>query len=467
MNLLNILRRKELIAGLEISDLFVRLVLLDTNKEGVKSVKALVEQPLPDGAIINGAVNDHVKFVATLKNLTGKLPIKVEYVIASIPADKIYVQNLKFPSSLVGSKLTDAIKLALDYQLPFKRETAYVDWQRIDSSEWQEFLVTAIPKEVSNGYIKDIALAGLKLVALEFHPLSILRAADLPSNQDTLVKYFSKTSSSVFAAKSGGLKFSRVVPQVIESKKDFDREVSEIADFYESEYNTSVKTVDFSALKLKKELNLAVFGKEPSRWLVASGASLRGQVPRSDDSFISLLPIGTEKAYQYQKASMFFEFISSFTIGLSVFFVLVFLGVWLFMLSIQQSSANSGGQGAIVVPPDVANAEARTRDAAQLFNTGQELIKNSPRWSLVLEEILAKTSSAVLITSFSVISPTEAISVTGISASRSELNAFREELENSDWFKEVNLPLTNLELKNNLPFAMTFKIENVERLYQY
>lgn len=435
MNLINVFTREEPIAGLEISETYLRLAIL-----GLK-----VEEALTNG----------VSKTESLKNLLKKSKTKVRYVIVSVPADNSYSRIFSFPKSLAGEKLEETMKLTVGFQLPVKLEDIYLDWEKVETKdkEKNEIFLAAMPKTTINDYINVLNAAELKPVAIELHPQSFLRVMDLENDKTVLVKMMSKTSVGIFIIKNRVLRFSRILPENFLDEAKLELEVRKITDFYESENGPIAQSIKFG---------------EPDKWLISTGAATRGLLPRSKDTLISLMPIGTEQAYEFQKAVAFIEFLSSLAVGFAIFFSAAFLAIWLLIVSVQQQTLNQLEiLSSLPLPQDTVELENKALKFNTLVNFSSDIIKTLPRWSFVIEELRLKTLPAISLTNVSLSSTSETINIIGIAKDRDQLNLFKKNLESSTLFREIILPLTNLEQEENIPFSISFKLKEPQKLYVY
>ena len=478
MNLLSLFTREEPIAGLEITDTHLRVALLelkkekDSSKKGVENlvtkVKFLAEEALPDNVVVNGSLQNTENFVKSLKNLLNKSEIKIRYVIASIPANDIYSRVFSFPKTIQGEKLEETMKLTMGFQLPLKPEDVYLDWQKLETSGQNEILLSAAFKKNINDFVFALDLAGLKTVAIEFHPISFCRALDAKNDETVLIKVRQKSSIGIFIVKNKVPLFVRVLPEQFSTKKLFDKELEKIVDFFESEKGKIGKIIDISETKIiDKFSEHPEIKKDNGKWLVSVGAALRGLTPRAEDNFISLMPIGTEQAYEYQKAIVFFEFVSNAAVGLAIFFIAAFTGVLILIMTIQQKvSKEVENIGSLPLPSDTAELENKARELNNLISATSDIVKILPRWSAILEELKTRIISGILPSSVNLPSPNGIINVSGIAQNRGQMNQFKKIMEDSSVFTEINLPLTNLEQKENIPFNMSFKLKNTIQIYE-
>lgn len=469
MNLIKLFTREEPIAGLEISDTDIRLALLEFNKEkSADEIKFLAEEPLAEGVIAEGVLKKTDEFIKAVKKLISGSPVKIRYVIASLPADNIYAHVFSFPKTIVGEKLEETIKLTIGFQLPVKPENVYLDWEKIEENKEQnEIFLAAGPKQYINDYINAIGAANLRPIAVEFHPLSLARAIDLPPEETILIKIVQRTSAGFFIIKNKILRFLRMLPGNFLEENFLKKEIRKLGDFYESENDLKVKPMNISEIKIIQSISGGEkFKENPSKWSISVGAGIRGLLPREKDTLISLMPVGTEEAYEYQKAITFSELISALTIGLSVFFSVVFILSWLLMNTIQERIVNRiENLNAIPLPANIMELEDRAKKFNRLIAATSELTKNISNWSKFFEELKSRTVPGVIINNISIPSINNTINMNGVAQNRAQLNLFKKNLTESDLFDGVNLPITNLEQKENIPFSVIFKIKDPAAFY--
>lgn len=529
MNLLSLFTREELVAGLEISDNFLRLALLKKSKipapkivkipttkaakvplpteksenqqdvstapisvENKKEVPILektevvflIEEPLEAGIIKDGIVINKESLAKSLKELFKKTNPKVKFAVVSIPAEHAYFKIFSFPKTIQEERLEETMKLTIGFQLPVVPEQVYLDWEKTEGQNQNEVFLTTMPKPVANSYIEALNLAGLRIVAVEISPLSALRSVEIKENSQFVLKIPSLSGVGIYFVKNGKIWFARFLPEKFINKKSFDDESKKLSDFFEFTGesigdpidNIGPKSIEWIELdKLKISNQMATLGEsrlnertDSSKWLVSLGAALRGLMPRHEDNLISLMPVGTEEAYEYQKMATFAEFISSISIGLSIFFSAAFLIAWIFISSIQQQTSKQiENLTALPVPEDAAILEEQTKELNDALSVSTSLINTMPKWSAVLDELKGRVISDIIIVNLSLPSPSDIFGVNGIAKNRSQLNLFKKSLEGSEMFMDINLPLANLEQKENIPFSISFRLKNPKIIYEY
>jgi hypothetical protein len=467
LNLARIFTREEPVAGLEIRDNVLRLLLLETDKKtSAIKVSFLAEEPLAAGIIVNGAVQNAVAFGKILQGLAKRFPSKVRYVVASIPSDHTYSKTFSFPKTIQGQKLEDSIKLTIGFQLPFKPEDVYLDWEKIESKDNSEIFLVAAPKTIINAYIETLNAAKLNPIAIEFYPLSFLRAVRFPSPGPVLIESTAATSSSFYVVEGGVLRFSRTVPASFVADKQLDAEKRKIMDFYEADQGKFVAALNARDLEPASVYNEARLSGTQGTWAVAIGAALRGIAPRSGDTAVSLMPVGTEQAYEYHKAIIFSQFIANLAIGISIFFSAAFAGAWLFTNSFQATTSRQlESLGSLPIPTDAAELEARATGINGLVQTFAEAQKGIPRLSVALKEIRSLAGTGILVTGLGIPSARDSITLAGIAKNRDNLDTLKKTLSESTFFADARFSGTNLAQLADIPFSATMRIANPDALY--
>ncbi|HEV8601469.1 MAG TPA: pilus assembly protein PilM [Patescibacteria group bacterium] len=467
MDILSIFTREEAIAGLEVSDNFLRLALLVTNKKKLgQQIKFLVEEPLPGNTIKNGTVVDEKAFVTALQNLLKKPPVKIHYIILSLPMDLVFNRIFSFPAAISKEKLDDSIHLISEYQLPIKKDEVYLDWEKLGAKDKNEVFLAAIPRTAVNQLINSLLKAGLKTVAVEFHPFSLLRVLDLP---ETAILISEQTSNATYTyiIQNKHLRFSRILPLEYVPATAVEAEIKRTISFFEADNGPISKILKLTeGQALEKYANPELKKPDGGKWLVSLGAAVRGVLPRAEDKLISLMPIGTERAYEYQRATAFSKFLLTLSIILGIFFGAVYTASWLLLVSIQQrTSSQVENLSTAPVPEGAGKLEAQAQNLNSLTQATSQIITTIPNWSILLTELQKTVTDGITVSSVSITGLEGNIYMVGVARTRVALNTFKKTLEDSSFLSNVNLPLTNLEQRENIPFSINFTVKEPEKLY--
>lgn len=475
MNIFNLLTKEKRVAGIEISDLVVRVAYFDhkrrVSQEDKNNLKVkdliLFETPIPPNTVSGGKVIDKDILIKILKNIWRKERLGKRHAIVSIQEDSIYSKKTSFPKTEKEEHLEQAINLTLDFQLPYKKESAYVGWEKTATSRsGEDVLLSSIPKEITDDYVLVMDQAKISMLALESHLASISRSILLEKETVTLLNKNNQNSTTFLGLKDNSLYFSRTIPfDSIPKGKNPNEELIKTKNYLEFETKKIVKELDYSNAQVRidyaKEMGLNINPKLESKWLICLGAAIRGELPDGKDEHISLLPIGTADAYEYQKLRIFITLMRNIIIGIATFFVIAFAGSYVLALSLSESFNNQDNSLSVsLISSDIILKESAIKEINDLTTITSKALSNTPNWSLLIEEINRRTVSGVIITNFKATSTSDPISINGVAKNREILNSFKKSLQESSYLKEIELPINNLELKEDIPFSITFKLKD-------
>lgn len=501
MNLLNLLTKEKRVAGIEISDSVVRiaffrpngkkkshtgihLVALDKSEKSDNKTQTettsvpppneqedelvLIEEPIAANIIADGVVVDVDLLASTLKEIWNKAKLGTDYAVVAIPDDKIYSRIFSFPKSVTEERLTEAMRLAISFQLPIKTEDAYLDWERTPGTNTtNEILLSTIPRDVAEGYVQALEKAGIKTLALESHLASIARAVRLTPGETTIFSKKTPDGATIFALRDGILRFSRTFPVHFVPEANLHNEIKKVKDAISSEAKGEIKEQDLASATVRDEYaNREEITEPKSKWLVALGSAIRAKIPEGKDNLVSLLPVGTEEAYSYQRSTTFIVLMRNLVISVSIFFVSAYLVTYVSMLSMLQKGADQVTTlSSSVVPPELAEKEKLIGEVNTITETGAKFLTQMPIWSVVLTELVARTPDGITISTFSAPNFTDRFSLVGNARNRATLTNYKKTLQESAMLSEVELPLTNLDKEESIPFSISFRLKDPSAIY--
>lgn len=197
-------------AGVDISDSSIKWILL--NPEGVgEQVQSFGEELLPEGVVVNGAIQD----VAALSSVLGRVKEKfggVHAAHASLPEEAAYVFNMQVPPRASREQILSLIEFELPDRVPLSAGSAVYDYDFIDQNG-EEIGVVVFSKEFTQKYVEVFSHAGLALISLELEARSIARAICADQLHDNVVMLvdFGRARSGIAILKHGVPIFSSTV----------------------------------------------------------------------------------------------------------------------------------------------------------------------------------------------------------------------------------------------------------------
>jgi hypothetical protein len=283
--------------------------------------------------------------------------------------------------------------------------------------------------------------------------------------------------SSLAVVMNNNAIFSQSIPNN-KLNDNLSKEAQKIINYYDWLNITIRNTIligDFKDQKIKKlplkivevETISKINGLEKDlKWFIALGAAMRGLIPRKDDQIISLMNIGTEKAYKQEKINSTTNFLISLNAALAIFFFAAFMATWSLISIIQNNYIKQ--ISSFYILPSSENSmilNEKVADFNSLIDQMSVIVQKEPLWSKVIEETKNKVVVGISINNIALSSIDGLLSITGIAINREAINALKQSFESSEIFGEVAIPLDNLGKKVDIPFSMTFRIKSPELIY--
>lgn len=464
MDLVTLFTREESVGGLHIADDAIRFCLIKKDRIARRiSVAALVEEKLENGIVENGILKNPQKLTEALRKIAAKLPEKIDYVVLSINHLNAFSKLFYFPNNVSSDKLREAMQFNVSFNIPVKIADVYIDWENIAAEKKNEILLISIPKETADSYV-DAVSPVFKPVALETHVLSLSRVVDAGAGGPAMIVERGKGYTGLFILKNKMMKIAHFIDRAL-PENDIEKEVKKLSEFYEVESEPIAASMALSDILLSKTfMGIKQIKDNPGGWAAAVGAAMRGVLPRGDDTLISLMAVGTEESYEDQKRAIFIKLLSEMTTAVAGIIAVAFIAVWLIMIGINSSLSKNLGEN-LPVPTDAVATERKVEQFNKIVSSLGDAIRQSPNWSIALEEIRARVVSGIIITDISIPSPTATISMGGIAKQRSNITEFRNSLASSTMFIDVVSPLSNLEKRTDIPFSISFKLKDPNILY--
>jgi hypothetical protein len=493
--ILALFRVRQVIGGIEVSDLILRLAYFDGNAWRLGSVR------LEPGVVEGGKIKNYEKFVLALKSLKsqvfGAREVKKSVnAIVSLSSVNIYSQVFSLPI-IEGENLNKAIELNIQMVSPMDTAQAYSGWQMVGEDKGAlrlEVLSAFIDKGVIDDTSRALLDAGFLVVAVESRALALARlvreeAEGLDPGKSYVLFNLDNSGLDFLIIRRGQLYFEYFNPwrDLADDKGQISpasfeaaivRNLHQVMNFYGQHWPDPLEGIIFSATALKdeaakvvrdnfsleiKELKLRVGENIGVEWFIALGCGLRGLKPRGKDKEISLLGIGAEEEFHRERLMSFVEFWKLLLPIAFIFLLAVFSLADLFLVRIRQSLET---QLSFNVAAE-QTAEGKTLESsARDFNRSVVLIREVQKSAfpkgLFLQEINGlAAANGVALSRFALPAPNsgQPINLSGRAASEDKIISFKNALAADPEFEDVNLPLANIRTgAEGLVFSLTFDL---------
>lgn len=463
-----------MIGGLEISDGALRIVFL--HDDGAVAYSGVV--PLPAGTVIGGLITDVVAFrTACMQLRRGIGGFRAVPVIVSLPALPVYSQVFAVPTTR-AEQLEEAARLNLRMLSPIDWETAYADWQKINTTVHSDGSVDAlgafVESSVADAYHAALQASGFLPIAIEFASLSLARALQGAVDAGMggvpcLVVNLTGDGMTLLAVQDGVPQFTEFTGWGAFSKSATNGQVTllefqsvlgaairRFLNFYRTRFHGDLRTafvVNATSNKevaewIKQEFSFEVFslggyatlGKE---WCVASGAALRGLIPRAADTFISLARVGTEDDFERNNVRRFISLWRAVTLSVLSITVVLYVALDILMIHRENTlSAELYGVGATSGNAEVAALATQATNfnvlAEKAFIANTRAIPQAD----ILRSLYVAAGTRIALTRIDLDAGIHTLMIQGTATNEQAVIAFKEILENNPRIADVSLPLS-------------------------
>lgn len=465
------LSEKVPVAGLQISDSFLQLFLIQKEESKVFILR------IPPGVIVAGRVVQKEELLKLLEQLHNFIypqrPDRLVSAVVSLPAELIYTQSFKVPY-LDEEKLEESALLNLKMTSPLPAEKAYFSWQVIEQSEENyEFLGAVVEKEIVDDFKNLLAKAKFLVVAFEFPALALSRAInrEFSSAEPVLFIHLSSDGLNFFILKNGFLTFDyfRSWRSIQGEERQITKtafeaviieETQRVINFVSSRFHEDLKQAGLIAPGFETEIKTLLEGrfglkisplvlKEKNlslNNLTAWGSALRGQIDRFQDTFINFSGISSIEQYYEEQTLRIIEFWRNLSLGVLVIFLIVFITASVFLVNVS-NQLEEQVQAFKVIPQlqEIKDLQEKAKE----FNNSVVMVKNvkasDSRWLELLERWQSLAANyQVTLDNIDVRSRSEAISMAGRAPSAETVLNFKEALSSQQEVAAVDLPLSGI-----------------------
>jgi len=218
-------RRARSMVGLDIGTSRVKLVELVARGASVELARAAVELT-PVDVIRDGKVVQPEQVAAVIKKALAAGHFRPGEVVAAIAGQGVVVRHVQFPK-MPEEELREALKWEGQKHIPFPVEDAVVDFEVIHGvadpeAASMEVMLVAAQRSIVDSHLAAIELAGLRVVAVDVQPFTVLRALRYeppgagrpPAAGNGIVAYvdIGAGTTDIVIADGEIIRFTRIVP---------------------------------------------------------------------------------------------------------------------------------------------------------------------------------------------------------------------------------------------------------------
>lgn len=146
-----------------------------------------------------------------LLTLIKRAKARAKNCVISLPSSAVFTSLIDLPE-MAEKELGGAIAFEAKKYIPLSIDEVILSWSIVSKSEGrQSVLLTAVPKQIKDRYVKLFELAGLDLDVIEIEALALIRSLIGEQQNNCVIIDIGAKSTSVNLIKSGFLQLSRSV----------------------------------------------------------------------------------------------------------------------------------------------------------------------------------------------------------------------------------------------------------------
>jgi len=447
---------------------------------------------LPPGIISGGRVQNQeslTKILSELHKRTSPKSRKNQSVILTIPITNVYVQPFVLPA-VAAENIEESAQLNMRMISPIEIDKAYYGWQQIggENLDQVEMLGAFVASDVVDGFIACVQDAGYSVAAIEFHTLSLSRAAlkagIINDKIPSLLLQVIPEGLNFSVNHLGNLFFHRFIPwssfgegekniSIDKFKGSFADEMRKIVNFYlTNRKGAEVKRMALVSSVFTKEISqvvaeyfpgVEVIVTDPKQVNPAAGAALRGLIPRSRDNEISLSPLSAAETFAKYQLANFLAVWRNILLATFGFVLLIFLSSTLILQRVAAQVSTQDPFKNIAQSDELLEYEAQ----AQKFNALVAMVSNLFADRQELNGVISKLndlsrSSSVQIVRINTSTTNSLVLVEGTAKNRGAVTAFENVLKATPQFTAVDLSLADIKTQADGTeiFSLTFRVAN-------
>ncbi|MBU2101606.1 hypothetical protein KKH05_02710 [Patescibacteria group bacterium] len=478
------------VAGLWITDGWLSYYNFGRGGEGGQ-----ISLRLPPGVVSGGKVQNRAsltKILAELYKRTAIGPSKHEQsVILTIPITNVYIQPFVLPV-VTSDDLAESAELNMKMISPIDVEKAYYDWQKIseENADQTEMIGAFVAKDVVDEFIVCVQDAGYSVAAVEFSALSIIRAAlranVIDKENPYLILSITPEGLNFSINHQGHLFFHHFMAwntfqdgakeiSTEKFKEGLTDEIRRIINFYSTNRKgQEVKNMVLISSHYLKEIQEVVAGNfpglevrvaDPKQVNPAIGAAVRGLSPRSADAEISLASLSALEVFRKRQLGNFiliWRNILLVTLGALLF---IFLSSALVLKNIStQVVANDPFQKGVKENTELVSLSEQAQKFNELTSIIKILLAEKYEFGTLISDLDKSSGLFIEIVGINLNGIPPKVKIEGVGGNRDVVKSFQGRLSEQPQFKNVSLPLTDLQEQPNgtVVFVLGLDVERVD-----
>ncbi|MFC1653531.1 type IV pilus biogenesis protein PilM [Patescibacteria group bacterium] len=451
--------------GISIDRSSIKAVSL--KKDG--SISSYAQHPLKNNTISN-EIADPKALEEGFKNVKDQGSFSTPYVSVVIPESLAYSREFSLPKVKL-EEFNEAISWQVKDIFPFAEDEVYTDWKLLHQDDKTiTALVIAVPKKIIDTIRLSLSKVGLFPVNIEPAVSALSRVVTLENKPLVGLLEVDQNGSSASLIENGISLLTTTNPhnnqQDVTDTLTFA--IQSLSHYYQTKkkkdpsgmelYISGNKASNELASSLANKVNLKVSVLDiknitPSFHQAYAAASSQALSPESEIS-INLIPQDLQEWYQGHHLLSIYKKTSKILTVIFIILTLLAIGNTSYLTLLKNQAISS-----LASQPPLDQKVINTANIIKKANRVNKLFpeKIGPQEELV--EALSLVPETIKVESATFEISTNTFQMFGVSANREDLIQFKNDLESSEIFHKVSLPLGVLTSKENANFSIKFTIK--------
>jgi type IV pilus assembly protein PilM len=164
--------------GVDIGSSALKVVQVEPSKDGL-IVKRAGQCPTPADSTKAGVITDPHSVALALRKLLDDMQVNADTAVAAVAGPTVVVRKVQLPT-MSNRQLKSSIRWEARNHISFPLEDSVVEFQVLpgngQSGPHMEIMLAATPRDLVDGRVETLELAGLQAVAVEVESFAALRA---------------------------------------------------------------------------------------------------------------------------------------------------------------------------------------------------------------------------------------------------------------------------------------------------
>ncbi len=464
--------------GVSISQTAVRAVSVNSDKK----INAQAEVKLPPETFTHSSINQ-AQLTQALKQLLASGRFKSNYAAISIPEFHSFTRSHSIPKMAL-SEVSEALNWQIEKIFPLPKESIYFDWKLISETETcLNIVIVAVHKKTLDQLIQVMDDANIKPISFEPSASALTRILSIKENESailvevnpqgsssslvenhlsslTITNQF-QTSSQLNEIKQALNTTSQSIQSLINLHQSKKPQASEPLKIFLTGDSASEELTNWLGSYLNQKVELVNIPSVPPHLHQAFAVANTSIHAPKTGLGINLLPDSLEAVF---KATRNYQDIKT-KIQVSLTFLIFSLSItaatFFFVLFQSIQAQNELNQLEVAGSDLTYNATT----VSLVNKASNAIVKLFPRKTTpveAIEQLLEIAPTGIDVKSYTYDKEKSEIAIIGFAIDRPALLEFRQVLETSETFEQVQVPLVSLEKPTDIDFSIKTKIASTQ-----